>query len=85
MYADLAKSVATLVASAGVGAVVTNAIKATTPEDLKIVTKITVVIGAFVASHAVADSASTYCGKQIDQATNAIEQIKSVVKTNKKK
>lgn len=85
MYTDLAKSAVTLVASVGVGAVVTNAIKATTPEDLKIASKIAVVLGTFVASRAVADSASTFCAKQIDQVASGIEQIKSVVKTNKKK
>lgn len=83
MYIDLAKSVVTLVASVGVGAVVTNAIKATTPEDLKIASKIAVVIGTFVASRAVADAASTFCAKQIDEVKSGAEQIKSIVKPKK--
>jgi len=83
MYAELAKSAATLVASAGVGAIVTNAIKATTPDDLKIATKITVVVGTFVASRAVADVASNFCAKQIDQVTDGIKQIRTTIKTYK--
>lgn len=84
MYTDLAKSAVTLVASAGVGAIVTNAIKATTPEDLKIASKIAVVIGTFVASKAVADMASTYCSKQIDEVKSGVSQLKNTVKSLKK-
>lgn len=84
MYTDLAKSAVALVASVGVGAVVTNAIKATTPEDLKIASKIAVVIGTFVASKAVADVASTYCAKQIDEAKSGVSQIKNAVNSLKK-
>lgn len=83
MYTDLAKSVVTLAASVGVGAVVTNAIKATTPEDLKIATKIAVVIGTFVTSRAVSDVASTYCSKQIDEATSAVDKARKFIKTKK--
>lgn len=83
MYTDLAKSAVTLVASAGVGAVVTNAVKATTPEDLKIASKIAVVVGTFVASKAIADVASTYCSKQIDEVQNGISQIKNLVQSKK--
>lgn len=83
MYSELAKSVVTLAASAGVGAVVTNAVKATTPEDLKIATKITVVIGTFVASRAVADVASTFCSKQIDEVRSAVQQARKTIKSIK--
>jgi hypothetical protein len=83
-YTELAKSAVTLVASAGVGAVVTNAIKATTPEDLKIASKITVVVGTLVASRAVADVASTYCSKQIDELKSGVGQIRNTIKTLKK-
>lgn len=83
MYTELAKSVATLVASAGVGAIVTNAVKATTPDNLKIATKISIVIGTFVASHAVGDVASSYCGKQIDELNNAVGKARKFIKSTK--
>lgn len=84
MNTDFIKSVAALVASAGIGAVVTNAIKATTPEDIKIYNKIAVVIGTVVASQAISDVASTYASKQIDEVAANFKKAKSVFPSKKK-
>ena len=84
MYKDLLKSAVTLIASAGVGAVVTNAVKATTPDDLKTMNKIFVVVGSMVVAHAVSDMASKYTSEQIDEAGKAAQAAKDYVQTKKK-
>lgn len=73
---EFLKSAITLVASVGVGAVVTNAVKATTPPDLKTLNKVAVLVGTMAASHTVADAASTYFGKNVDEWVEAIQKIK---------
>jgi hypothetical protein len=83
MYADLAKSAVTLIASVGVGAVVTNAIKATTPDDLKIASKIAVVVGTFVASKAISDVASNYSEGKIDELTDGLKKLKAAFPSKK--
>lgn len=70
------KSVVTLIASVGVGAVVTNAVKATTPPDLKVLNKLAVLVGTMAASHTVADAASSYFGNTIDEWAEAINKVK---------
>jgi prefoldin subunit 5 len=76
MYKDLLKSAVTLIASAGVGAVVTNAVKATTPDDLKIANKVFVMVGSMVVAHAVSDLASKYTSEQIDEIGKAATLLK---------
>lgn len=83
MYKDLLKSTATLIASAGVGAVVTNAVKATTPDDLKTMNKIFVMVGTLVAAHAVSDLASKYASEQIDEIGKAATVVKDYVAKKK--
>lgn len=71
----LTKAVTDLVVSAGAGAVVGNAIKATTPPDAKVLTKVSIGIGGFVLSGAVGQWAAKYTSDQID---GTVEQIKDV-------
>ena len=85
MNLSLVKTAATLIASAGIGAIVTNAVKATTPEDLKLYSKITVVVGTVVASRAIGGLASTYASKQIDELAAGYTQIKSAIQASRKK
>lgn len=63
----IAKSVAGVITSLGAGAVVGNAIKATTPENLKTANAILVGVGSFVIGGMVADAASDYVKKAIDE------------------
>lgn len=83
MNTDLIKAASSLVVSAGIGAVVTNAIKATTPEDIKPIAKIAVVVGTFVASRAISDTATNYSAKQIDELSSAYKKAKEAMKSKK--
>lgn len=73
------KFVTTSVVSIGAGAVVSNAIKVTTPEELKLLKKVSIAVGGFVISSMVADAASKYTEKQIDEGAEAIKNIKDEV------
>lgn len=85
MNTDLIKAVATVIVSGGVGAVVTNAIKATTPEDMKIYTKVAVTIGTVVVARAIGDVTTTYTMKQIDELAGGFETVKKIVKKTTEK
>jgi len=54
-----------LASSFGAGAVVGNAIKATTPDNLKIVSKVLVGIGGVVLASVAGDAAATYIDREI--------------------
>lgn len=75
----IVKSAATLVAATGVAAVVTHAIKATTPDDLKSYSKVAVFIGTAVASRAIGDLAATWTVKQIDDLIKGYNHVKTTV------
>lgn len=64
----LIKGATGIAASLGAGAVVGNAIKATTPEGLKRSSKILVGIGSVVLSGIAGDMAAKYIEQQIDSA-----------------
>jgi hypothetical protein len=73
---ELLKSAITLAASVGVGAVVTNAVKSTTPADLKVLNRVAVVIGTTAVSYVASDHASTYFGNYVDELTEMVKNIK---------
>ena len=73
---DILKSVITLVASVGVGAVVTNAVKSTTPADLKVLNRIAVVIGSAAVSYVASDGAAKYFGSYVDEVTEMVKNVK---------
>lgn len=73
---ELLKSAITLVASIGVGAVVTNAVKSTTPADLKTLNKIAVVVGSTAVSYVASDGAAKYFGNYVDELTEMINNVK---------
>lgn len=83
MYKDILKSAVTLIASAGIGAVVTNAVKATTPDDLKTMNKIFVMVGTVAAAHAISDVAAKYTSDQIDEVAKAASVAKEHLSTKK--
>lgn len=56
------------VASIGVGAIVGNLVKSTTPIDTSKLIKACIKVGSIVLTGAVGDLASTYTDKQIDEA-----------------
>lgn len=68
MSIGIAKAAIDLVVSLGVGTVVSNAVKATTPDGLKIVGKIMVTVGSVVVTSAVSDLASKHVVGQVEKA-----------------
>lgn len=70
---EVVKAVAGIVVSLGAGAVVGNAIKFTSPEDLKVLAKVGVGIGGFVISAMVGDAAAKYTEEQIDSVVDGVK------------
>lgn len=70
------KVVAGIVVSIGVGAIVGNAIKATTPANVSTIKKVCISVGAFVLSGIITDKAVSYTETKI---TEAIESVKKMV------
>lgn len=66
------KMVGGLVISIGVGAVAANLIKATTPEDIKKVTKICIGVGSFFVAGIAASAASNKFEGTMDSVINTI-------------
>lgn len=71
---NLLKSTTGLIVSAGAGAVVGNAIKASTPEDVKTAGKVLIVIGGAVLSSMVGDMASKYTADSIDDVAEGLKK-----------
>ena len=67
------KIVGGLVISIGVGAVATNLIRATTPEDVKKVTKICIGVGSFFVSGMTASAASNKFEGTMDSIIKAVQ------------
>jgi len=65
-YLSIFKGVAGLVTSTGVGNIVGNIIKVTTPANQNTFNKITTVVGGFVLSAMIADKTVEYLNEQID-------------------
>lgn len=64
-----------IVVSVGVGAIVGNAIKSTTPDTIGLVKKACVAVGAFVVSHMIQEKASEYVENKIDNTVKQIEEF----------
>lgn len=69
----LITTVAGLVAASGAGAVVGNAVKASTPANLKTINKVLIGVGGFVLSSMVADQASKHVKTVITDNVDAIK------------
>lgn len=67
-----AKAGVGLVTSFGVGAIIGNAIKATTPATLKPVSKALIFVGSFAITSAVGDLAANYVEKQIQDVVDGV-------------
>lgn len=80
----IVKGIVGLVASAGAGTVVGNAIKATTPARLTTINKVLVGAGGVALSGAVGDIVGKYATKQIEEIAGAFKKGKEVGETLKK-
>lgn len=68
------------VVSSGVGAVVGNAIKASTPANATTLKKVTIGVGGLVLSSMVGQQAVRHTGEQIDQTMHQISELKGALK-----
>jgi len=74
---NLIKTVTEIVVSVGVGAVVGNTIKLTTPAGTHVLKRVAIGVGGFVLSSMISDKASTYATTTIDET---VEKIKKLIK-----
>lgn len=70
------KTITEFVGSIGVGAVVGNVIKSTTPANLKLVPKISVGVGAFVLTNVLGDLAAKALSNNIDEVVKGVRRLK---------
>ena len=70
---NVVKMVGGLVISIGVGAVATNLVKVTTPEDINKITKVCIGVGNFCVAGLASAAASDKFGGTIDQVINTIK------------
>lgn len=76
---EMVKAAGSLVISSGVGMIVGNAIKATTPPAVGALAKLSIKVGALVISNMVGDYAVNYAEGKIDSAVKTVkEAIKEV-------
>lgn len=78
---DTMKNVVKVAVSIGVGAVMGNAIHATSPNDMKALSKLAVMLGGAVLGSMISDKAADYTEEKIDEAT---EMAKNAIKESLK-
>ncbi len=76
---NFVKTIASCIASCGVGAVVGNLITATTPENIRGLNKILTTVGSIVITGAAAVMASDYVEKQLDEGKEVLSKLKGEV------
>lgn len=79
------KNIAKVAVSIGVGAVVGNAVKCTTPEDTKGIGKILVALGSLAVANMISDKAADYTEEKIDETVNDIKEALAENETEVKK
>lgn len=72
---EAVQTIASLGVSVGVGAIISNVIKATTPSGIKVLTKICIGIGSFVVGSMLSDMAGNYTEKKIGDAIEFVTRI----------
>jgi hypothetical protein len=72
---SLIKTAVEITVSVGVGAVVGNAIKASTPANVHVVKRVAIGVGAFVLSSMVGDMATKYATDTIDDTAGKIKKF----------
>lgn len=68
------RTASSLIVSMGAGAVVTNAVKSTTPGDLNTFKKVTVLAGTMVLSSIVSEAAVKHANEKIDNVEAHIQK-----------
>lgn len=72
---DILKAGVGLVVSIGVGAIVGNVVKSTTPDDIGKIKKACVWVGALVVSSIIKDNVKKYVDEKIDDGVKLIEDV----------
>lgn len=74
-----------IVSSAGVGSIVGNAIKATTPDELSKIQKITIATGSIALSGAAGMHAANYVERQFDEGIKTFRMMAETSKALREK
>ena len=65
---EMVKGATLLVVTIGVGKIVGNIIVATTPPQVKLLTRVCITVGSFALGSMAGEAAADYAGRQIDAA-----------------
>ena len=72
---ELVKAAGLIVVNIGVGAIVNNAVKATTPNNTGPVNKVCILIGGLVLTSMISKQTNKYAEEQIDSAVDAFKGV----------
>lgn len=72
---DMVKTVGGIIVSVGVGAIVNNIVKSTTPVSMGTIKKVCIGVGGLVLSSMISDKAVKYTETKIDSAVNEIKKM----------
>jgi cytochrome bd-type quinol oxidase subunit 2 len=72
---EMLKAGASLIVTVGVGAIVGNIVKGTTPAETKQIMKICIGIGSFVMTCVAGDMAAKYTEDKIDETVKAVTDV----------
>lgn len=75
----IVKPAVTLIASVGVGVVVSNVVKSSTPVDVNLLNKVLIGAGSFALTTVIADAATKSINAQIDEISSAVSTVKETV------
>lgn len=82
---QIVKLVIRVIASASVGSVVGNVVKATTPENLSMANKVMTSIGGFILSSMISEMGANYVMQTIEAKPEATQQPKTEQVESEKK
>jgi hypothetical protein len=82
---SLVKVISGFIVSMGVGAIVGNTIKLTTPQSIGLAKKISIGIGGLVLSSMIGDYTSKYADKKIDETAEEIKKLVDDTKNGESK
>lgn len=72
---DMIKAAGSIIISVGVGAIVGNVIKCTTPPSVGTIKRVCIGVGGFVLSSMIGDKTTEYAEKKVDDAVNSIKNM----------
>lgn len=79
----IAKTASEILVAGGVGAIVGNAVKATTPPGLKLPQQIIISVGAFALTGMAGKKSADYVTEKIDETVDNIKEIKTTIAAKK--